>query len=78
MWECYGSELKVFRRYFLVNFMVLNNFGDIFPDIDECEVTNGGCSNRCVNTPGSYRCECEYGDKLKADGKTCTGEHSFK
>lgn len=48
-------------------------------DIDECQVHNGGCQQRCVNTRGSYYCECHPGSRLHVDGRTCLGEehHSF-
>ncbi|XP_030623811.1 collagen and calcium-binding EGF domain-containing protein 1 [Chanos chanos] len=42
-------------------------------DIDECANKNETvCSQICVNTPGSYRCECEKGFFLEDDGRTCT------
>ncbi|XP_029108951.1 collagen and calcium-binding EGF domain-containing protein 1 isoform X1 [Scleropages formosus] len=42
-------------------------------DIDECANKNKTvCSQICINTPGSYRCECEKGHFLEDDGKTCT------
>ncbi|MEE6457942.1 hypothetical protein FKM82_000112, partial [Ascaphus truei] len=41
--------------------------------IDECIFKNETvCSHICVNTPGSYRCECHEGYSLEEDGKTCT------
>ncbi|KAK1900842.1 Multiple epidermal growth factor-like domains protein 6, partial [Dissostichus eleginoides] len=40
-------------------------------DIDECQVHNGGCQHRCVNTRGSYRCECHPGSRMHVDGRTC-------
>jgi len=27
-------------------------------DTNECESDNGGCEQRCVNTPGSFSCQC--------------------
>uniref|UniRef100_A0A8C4RN53 Collagen and calcium binding EGF domains 1 n=1 Tax=Erpetoichthys calabaricus TaxID=27687 RepID=A0A8C4RN53_ERPCA len=42
-------------------------------DIDECASKNETvCSQICINTPGSYRCECEEGYYQEDDGKTCT------
>ena len=32
----------------------------------------GGCSQVCLNTPGSFSCGCESGFKLEEDGITCT------
>uniref|UniRef100_A0A3Q3APZ9 Collagen and calcium binding EGF domains 1 n=1 Tax=Kryptolebias marmoratus TaxID=37003 RepID=A0A3Q3APZ9_KRYMA len=42
-------------------------------DIDECADKNASaCSQICINTAGSFRCECEKGYFLEEDGKTCT------
>lgn len=30
-------------------------------DINECEVNNGGCSDVCINTVGSFMCTCSAG-----------------
>jgi hypothetical protein len=41
-------------------------------DVNECETDNGGCSDLCVNTGGSYYCDCSgEGMALDADLKTC-------
>ncbi|XP_057330367.1 uncharacterized protein LOC130670825 isoform X1 [Microplitis mediator] len=40
-------------------------------DINECADTNGGCQYKCVNTPGSYRCECPKGMKYAQDKSRC-------
>nr|XP_012551059.1 lipophorin receptor isoform X1 [Bombyx mori] len=37
---------------------------------NECEKNNGGCSQRCVDTPIGYYCDCEKGYKL-IDNRTC-------
>lgn len=52
----------------------------LFPsaDVDECQVHNGGCQHRCVNTLGSYYCECKPGFRLHTDGRTCIGKLSLK
>ncbi|GAA6104086.1 fibrillin-2b [Tachysurus ichikawai] len=41
-------------------------------NINECEVFPGVCTNgRCVNTHGSFRCECAEGLTLDEGGRTC-------
>ncbi|XP_078340478.1 uncharacterized protein LOC111109147 isoform X2 [Crassostrea virginica] len=41
-------------------------------DIDECSLHRGNlCGQICVNTVGSYRCECNPGFTLHTDGSTC-------
>lgn len=43
-------------------------------DIDECD-TPGMCMNgHCVNTEGSFRCECMAGMAVGLDGRMCVGE----
>lgn len=44
------------------------------PDVNECGFPGRPCSQRCVNTHGSYRCYCEAGYALGADGYTCSSE----
>jgi len=43
------------------------------PDIDECAVNNGNCSEfaDCTNAHGSFDCTCITG--FTGDGFTCTG-----
>ena len=33
-------------------------------DINECLEGTAGCDHTCINTPGSYRCECDEGFNL--------------
>uniref|UniRef100_A0A8D2M6L8 Multiple EGF-like-domains 6 n=1 Tax=Zonotrichia albicollis TaxID=44394 RepID=A0A8D2M6L8_ZONAL len=47
-----------------------------FADVDECQVHNGGCQHRCVNTLGSFYCECQPGFRLHTDGRTCLALNS--
>uniref|UniRef100_T1IZH3 Sushi, von Willebrand factor type A, EGF and pentraxin domain-containing protein 1 n=1 Tax=Strigamia maritima TaxID=126957 RepID=T1IZH3_STRMM len=41
-------------------------------DINECLYGNGGCTHECINTHGSYSCNCPKGFTLDTDGHTCT------
>ena len=41
-------------------------------DLDECAADNGGCSQGCINTPGSFYCTCTIpGYELADDSITC-------
>ena len=43
-------------------------------DINECSTNNGGCSDNCTNTLGSYLCSCTVtGYTLNDDKHNCTG-----
>lgn len=49
-------------------------------DIDECLLTEGTiCSQICINSAGSYKCDCYKGYSLRKDEITCktTGEQYF-
>lgn len=44
-------------------------------DVNECEVFPGVCPNgRCVNSAGSFRCECPEGLTLDGTARTCVGK----
>ncbi|XP_062041324.1 epidermal growth factor-like protein 7 isoform X1 [Lepus europaeus] len=40
-------------------------------DVDECSSGRSGCPQRCVNTAGSYWCQCWEGHSPSADGRLC-------
>ncbi|KIH49108.1 EGF-like domain protein, partial [Ancylostoma duodenale] len=40
-------------------------------NINECSVGNGGCSQLCVNLPGSFECQCKPGYIMTYDRRTC-------
>uniref|UniRef100_A0A3Q1EXY5 Fibulin 2 n=1 Tax=Acanthochromis polyacanthus TaxID=80966 RepID=A0A3Q1EXY5_9TELE len=44
-------------------------------DMDECVIHEGNiCHHKCINTLGSFRCECFPGYVLQADAYTCAPE----
>ncbi|XP_048472235.1 tolloid-like protein 2 [Rhincodon typus] len=45
--------------------------GQFFSDKDECSVDNGGCQHECLNTLGSYICQCRNGFMLHENGLDC-------
>lgn len=48
-------------------------------DINECTMSNGGCSHKCVNTAGGYKCECPDAElNLGLDNKTCQGKYRLR
>ena len=40
-------------------------------DVDECLFNLDKCEHKCINTPGSFRCSCPYGQVLASDGYSC-------
>lgn len=46
----------------------------IHTDIDECSGVND-CEQVCVNTEGSYTCDCIEGFELDEDGRRCNGTY---
>lgn len=45
----------------------------VLPDRDECEQPSTCRGQQCINTPGSYRCECKDGFAMGSRGQ-CEGE----
>ena len=46
-------------------------------DINECNTNNGGCDHNCINTQGSYQCQCRVGYETNNNGINCTGMTKF-
>ena len=43
----------------------------LLSDINECNSGNGGCSQTCTNTLGSFQCSCASGYQLSSNGRSC-------
>ncbi|ESO03888.1 hypothetical protein HELRODRAFT_191792 [Helobdella robusta] len=40
-------------------------------EVDECATNDHGCEQICINTLGSYHCDCKLGYELHSDGRSC-------
>jgi len=53
--------------------------GDKGEDLNECDFMTNPCDGgECINTDGSYRCECPVGYILDSTGKKCIDENECK
>ena len=68
----YCRQLQLLR-YEIQLVAVLLHVMSFIVDIDECQIDDGGCSQQCSNTVGSYNCSCISGYELTDDNHTCTG-----
>lgn len=44
-------------------------------DVNECLTGLAMCAHQCLNTRGSFKCTCNPGYELGADGKQCYREY---
>lgn len=77
-----GSVEVHTQQYDLYNLRTTYRFSDdgllciiLFVDINECLNDNAGCDHECMNTNGSYYCECNSGFQLSSDNHTCEGNY---
>lgn len=47
-------------------------------DVDECLTGQAMCAHQCLNTRGSFKCTCNPGYELGADGKQCYREYRVR
>lgn len=80
------TEYIVFIYLFIVKYKLVMSFTLTYlltiqtfplPDIDECVSGQTKCAHGCVNVPGSFRCVCNPGFELGADGKQCYREFKY-
>lgn len=64
--SCFWIKNNVFRHIIIARHI----------DIDECSVDKNACDSyqNCVNTPGSFRCECKSGFSMDKVLNACVGE----
>ena len=70
--EDFRSTKRFQQQLFLWG--IINLFLLLILDVDECRVKNGGCSQLCENSVGSFRCRCKNGYDLSPDKTSCTGK----
>ena len=64
--------------------MPLSTTFENFTDVNECKHGNGGCEQLCVNSIGSYRCDCNIPGYIvhphsnkRCKGKFCLTRNSM-
>ncbi|XP_053097505.1 fibrillin-2 isoform X2 [Pangasianodon hypophthalmus] len=68
----WGSPCEPCERDFVCQRGFTRPRGTICEDVNECEVFPGVCLNgRCVNTQGSFKCQCPEGLTLDGTGRLC-------
>ncbi len=65
--SCYGELYQIPKQTYE---MIIT----VYPDVNECSTSNGGCDGQCTNTKGSYTCSCESGYVLGSNAHSCDGE----
>lgn len=69
------GELLLIR---LIDYLITDGFIDkliffLTVDTDECKDPNICHNAQCINTDGSFRCDCHIGYTLYSSGANCTG-----
>lgn len=71
MQTCMGRYYDAGREFKKIEF-ITNNTIINYIDINECEEQPGLCrGGRCLNSEGSYKCECPEGHELASDKQSC-------
>lgn len=55
---------------------MLNSQSQACEDVDECDELglNACVAGQCINTVGSFECECPPGSVLDSTGRVCLGK----
>ena len=65
-----GPTIVQVRHFFMYTLILYNQFWKT--DVDECAGIND-CQQVCINTVGSFTCNCFDGFTFTSDGRNCTG-----
>ena len=68
------TDVEVSMQYLATESLV-HIIINMFIDIDECSGINQ-CQQLCINTEGSFTCNCTEGFTLESDERNCTGKIS--
>lgn len=60
--------------FWCVMMMLMCQVFRLISEYDECKTDAHGCDHFCVNTLGSFTCQCKLGYELHSDGKKCEGK----
>lgn len=71
------TQYLSFVEFILFSKKSSTSFVYLLPDIDECEIPGMCMNGHCVNTEGSFRCECMSGMAVGLDGRVCVGKELF-
>lgn len=63
-----------FERLFMAQPALLIDCSSL-ADVNECLTGLAMCAHQCLNTRGSFKCTCNPGYELGADGKQCYREY---
>ncbi len=66
-----GEHMVNIFCFLLLLFFIIIILYLIVADINECSTNNGGCSQTCTNTQGSFTCSCSSGYQLSGNGLSC-------
>ncbi len=68
-YACDGMSNKYYIYFIIIDSLCV--------DIDECSDNSHNCSHKCINTVGSYVCDCDIGYHLDDAELNCIGKQTL-